>query len=151
VGSDEWAFGVFGARVEGFDDGGDSAAGAEVADDDGPDGVGGFDDVVEDLVDDVLLEDAEVAIGEEVFLEGFEFHAALAGHVADGEAAEVWQAGFGADGGEFGVVDENFVGMELVGPGVDGGKSGVEACGGVGVGVAGVLGGHGSILAVSEA
>jgi hypothetical protein len=52
------AFGVLGAGVEGFDDGGDAAAGAEVAGDFGPDGVAGFDYVVEDLVDDVLLEDA---------------------------------------------------------------------------------------------
>src|SRR6266851_5752089 len=83
------AFGVFGAGVEGFDDGGDAASGAEVADYLGPDGVGGFDDVVEDLVDDVLLEDAEVAIGEEVLLEGLELEALLAGHVADGEGADV--------------------------------------------------------------
>ena len=52
------AFGIFGAGVEGFDDGGDAAARAEVAGDFGPDGVAGFDYVVEDLVDDVLLEDA---------------------------------------------------------------------------------------------
>jgi hypothetical protein len=64
------AFGGFGSGVEGFDDGGDAAAGAEVADDFGPDGVAGFDYVVENLVDDVLLEDAEVAVGEEVLLEG---------------------------------------------------------------------------------
>jgi hypothetical protein len=142
-----WAFGVFGAWVEGFDDGGDAAAGAEVAYYFGPDGVGGFDDVVEDLVDDVFLEDAEVAVGEEVFLEGFELHAAVAGHVADGEAAEVGQAGLGADAGELGVVDEDFVGFELVWPGFDIGEGGVEAGCGVVVGVAGGLGGsHRSIL-----
>src|SRR5882724_5153156 len=106
------AFGGFGAGVEGFDDGGDAAAGAEVADDFGPDGVAGFDYVVEDLIDDVLLEDAEVAVGEEIFLEGLEFEAGLAGHVADGDAAEVGEAGFGADGGELGVVDEDLVGFE---------------------------------------
>src|ERR1700761_4389979 len=99
-------FGVFDAGVGGGDDGGDAAAGAEVADDDGPDWVAGFDYVVEDLVDDVLLKDAQVAIGEEVLLEGLQFEAALAGHVADGDAAEVGQAGLGADGGELGVVDE---------------------------------------------
>ena len=144
------AFGVFGAGVGGFDDGGDAAAGAEVADDFGPDGVAGFDDVVEDLVDDVFLEDAEVAVGEEVLLEGLELEAAVAGHVADGEAAEVGEAGLGADGGELGVVDEDLVGAELVRPGFDGGKFGVEAGLRVVVGVAGGLviatGGHGSIL-----
>ena len=61
----------------------------------------------------------------------------FAGHVADGEAAEVGQAGLGADGGELGVVDEDLVGLELIGPGFDGGEFGVEAGGGVVVGVAG--------------
>jgi len=129
--------------VEGFDGGGDASAGAEVGFDEGPDGVGCADDVVEDLVGDVFLEDAEVAVAEEVFLEGFEFEAALAGHVADGDEAEVGEAGFGADGGELGVVDEDLVGGELVLPGVDGGEGGAEAGGGVVVGVAGVLGVHG--------
>jgi len=36
-----------------------------------------------------LLEDAEVAVGEEVLLEGLELEAGLAGHVADGDSAEV--------------------------------------------------------------
>src|SRR5215469_16723526 len=73
--SGHWAFGVPGARMEGLDDGRDSATRTEVADDLGPDGIGGFDNVVENLVDDVLLKDAQVAIGEEIFLEGLEFHA----------------------------------------------------------------------------
>src|SRR6202000_2283374 len=92
--------GVCRTRVEGFDDGGDAAAGTEVADNFGPDGVASFDDVVKDLIDDVLLEDAEVTVGEEIFLEGFEFETGFAGHVADGDAAEVGEAGLGADGGE---------------------------------------------------
>src|ERR1700691_4688499 len=75
----------FRARVGGFDDGGDAATGAEVANDLGPDRVAGFDDVVEDLVDDVFLEDAQIAIGEEILLEALELEALLAGHVADGE------------------------------------------------------------------
>ena len=48
------------AGVTGFDDGGDAAARAEVAYYVGPDGVAGFDDIVEDLVDDVFLEDAVI-------------------------------------------------------------------------------------------
>ena len=93
------------AGVGGGDYGGDAAAGAEVAYDDGPDWVAGFDDVVEDLVDDVLLEDAEVTVGEEVFLEGLELKAGLARHVANGDAAEVGEAGLGADTGELGTDD----------------------------------------------
>src|ERR1700685_722378 len=145
--SAERAFGVYGTRVEGFDDGGDASAGAEVADYLGPDGVGGFDDVVEDLVDDVFLEDAEVAVDKEVFLEGLQLHALLAGHVADGEAAEVGKPGLGADAGELGVVDEDLVGLELVRPGFDCWELDVEAGFCVVVGVAGGLGGHTSILA----
>jgi hypothetical protein len=146
-------FGVFYAREGGGDDGGDAAAGAEVAYDDCPDWVAGFDYVVEDLVDDVFLEDAEVAVGEEVLLEGFELEAALAGHVADGEASEVGEAGLRADAGELGVVDQDLVGLELVLPGFDGGEGGVEAGFGVVVGVAGGVrggdgrGAHASILA----
>ena len=78
------------AGEAGFDGGVDTAAGAEFSADYGPDGIAGFDDVFEDLVDDVFLEDAEVTVAEEVFLEGLEFEAALAGHVADVEDAEVW-------------------------------------------------------------
>jgi hypothetical protein len=144
------AFGAFGARIEGFDDGGDAAAGTEVADYLCPDWITGFDYVVEDLIDDVFLKDAEVAVGEEVLLEGLELEALLARHIANGEAAEVGQAGLGADRGELGIVDEDLVGFELVLPGFDSGKFDVEARLGVIVGVAGGLvfgeGGHESIL-----
>jgi hypothetical protein len=144
--SGAWTLGVFGAGMEGFDDGGDAAAGAEVADNFGPDGVAGFDDVVEDLIDDVFLKDAEVAIGEEIFLEGLELKAGFAGHVADGDATEVGQSGLGADGGELGVIDEDLVGFKLVAPGFDAREGGIEAGLGVIVGVAGGVGGHSSIL-----
>jgi hypothetical protein len=145
--------GGFGARVGGGEDGGDAAAGTEITYDNGPDGVAGFDDVVEDLIDDVFLEDAEVAVGEEVLLEGLELEAALSGHVANGEAAEVGETGLGADAGELGVIDEDLVGLELILPGFDGGEGGVEARFGVIVGVAGGVriwksrGAHVSILA----
>jgi hypothetical protein len=153
---DAWAFRVFGAGVKGFDNSGDSAARAEVADDFGPDGIAGFDDIVEDLVDDVLLEDAEVTVGEEIFLEGFELEAGLAGHVADRDATEVGKAGLGTDRGELGVVDEDLVGFELIAPGFDGRKFDLQAGFGVIVGVTGgfvfgfVLFAHFSILSGFE-
>lgn len=121
-----------------FDGGGDAAAGAEFSADDGPDGIAGLDDVFEDLVDDVFLEDAEVAVAEEVFLEGSELEAALAGHVADVEDAEVRQAGFGADRSEFRIVDGDFVAGELILPCFDGGEFEVESGFGVVVGVTGL-------------
>ena len=115
----------------------DAAAGTEDSVDYGPDGVGGFDDVFEHLVDDVFLKDAEVAVTEEVLLERLQFEAAFARHVADGEHAEVGEAGFGAHGGEFGVVNDDFVAGKLVFPCFDGGESEVEAGLGVVVSVAG--------------
>jgi hypothetical protein len=134
-----------GARPAGFHCGGDAAAGAKDAFDYGPDGVGGFDYVFENLIDDVFLEDAEVAVAVEIFLERFELEAALAGHVADGENAEVGQAGFGADAGQFGVVDFDLIAGKLVAPGFDGGKLKVQAGFGVIVSVAGFCG-HSSIV-----
>jgi len=133
------------AGPAGYDCGADAAAGAEDAFDFGPDGISGFDDVFENLVDDVFLEDAEVAVAEEIFLERLEFEAAVAGHIADGEDAEVGKAGFGADGSEFWVVDEDFVAGKLILPGFDVGKGKVEACLGVFVGVS-LIQCHGLIL-----
>src|SRR4051794_27358036 len=123
----------------GFYIGGDAAAGAEFSADYGPDGLAGFHDVFEDLVDDVLLKDAEVAVAEEVFLKGFELETASARHVTDCEVAEVGKACFGADGGEFGVVDDDLVAGKLVLPGFDFRKFEVESGLGVIVGVARLL------------
>ena len=115
-----------GTGPAGFYDGGDAAAWAEVAFDDGPDGIAGFDDVFEDLIDDVFLEDAQVSVAEEVFFVGFELEAAMTRHVAQNEGAEVGQAGLGADGGELRIVDEDLVTGELIGPGFDGRECEIE-------------------------
>jgi len=117
-----------GAWPAGFYYGGDAATGAEVALDYGPDWIAGFYYVFEDLVGDVLLEDAEIAIAEEVFLIGLELDAALARHVAQGNRSEVGQAGLGADGGEFRIVDEDLVTGKLIGPCFNGRKCEVEPC-----------------------
>ncbi len=53
--------------------------------------------------------------------------AALAGHVANGEDAEVGQAGLGANAGQLGVVDLDLIAGKLIAPGFDGGKLEVEA------------------------
>jgi hypothetical protein len=136
---------LFGPWPAGFNGCGNTAAGTEFAADNGPDGVAGFHHVFEDLVDDVFLEDAEVAVAEEIFLEGFEFEAAAAGHVADGERTKVRQSGLGADGCQFGIVDDNFVSGKLVLPGFDLRELEIEACLGVIVGIAGCLR-HSSIV-----
>ena len=120
--------------------GADAAAWTEDAFDDCPDGIGGFDNVFKDLIHDVFLKDTEIAVAEEIFLERFELEAALAGHVTDGEDAEVRQAGFGADAGQLGIVYFDFIAGKLVTPGFDGGKLEVQAGFGVIVGVAGFCG-----------
>ena len=110
------------AGPAGFYGGADSAARTEDALDHSPDRVGRLHDIFKDLVDDVFLEDAEVAIAEEILLERLELEAALAGHVADGQNAEVGQTGLGADAGQLGIVNFDLVARELVLPGFDGGK-----------------------------
>ena len=135
----EWVSSLFGAGPASFYGGGYAAAGAEFAAHYGPDRVAGFHNIFEDLVDDVLLEDAEVAVAEEVFLERFEFEAAAAGHVANGERTEVGQTGLGADGSELRIVDDDFVAGKLILPGFDGGKGEIEAGLCVVVGIAGLL------------
>jgi hypothetical protein len=63
---------LLGAGPAGFYGGGYAAAGAELAADDGPDRLGGLDYVFEYLIDDVFLEDAEVAVAVEILLERLE-------------------------------------------------------------------------------
>ena len=65
----------------------------------GVDGAAGGDEVLQDAVDGILVEDAEIAVGVDVHLQGFEFEAVLVRHVGDADRAEVGQAGLGADGG----------------------------------------------------
>src|ERR1039458_5063032 len=117
------------------DEGAETAARGEIADDGGADGFGGGYDILEDAVDDVLLKNPQITIGEQVYFVGLELETALIGDVAEHEAAEIGQAGFGADAGEFGEVDLDFVIGKLVGPGFDFGEDGGEAAGGVLVGI----------------
>ena len=116
-----------------------TAAGAELAAHYSPDRIARFHYVFKDLVDDVFLEDSEVAVAEEIFLERFELEAACAGHVADRERAEVGQAGLGANGGQLGIVDDDFITGKLVLPGLDLRKLKVESGLGVIVGIARLL------------
>ena len=95
------------------------------------------------------LKDAQAAVVEQIFLQRLELQAILARHVADGQQAEVGQAGFGADAGELGVVDQDLVAGKLVFPDVDRRERIVEPGGRVGVGIAGILGAHHTILPAS--
>jgi hypothetical protein len=62
-------------RITGLDHGADPAAGIELSGHRSADGTAGRDHVVEDAVDDILIEDAEVPVGEDVILERLELEA----------------------------------------------------------------------------
>ena len=89
--------------------GGYSAAGGEVGGYGHFFGGAGADQVVEDFVGEGFVEDSLVAVGLEVEFECFQLEAELAGVVGDGDGAEVWLAGLGAEAGEFGADNLDFV------------------------------------------
>src|ERR1035437_1919295 len=124
---------VFGSRLlcrtgpAGLNGSANAATGPELATNHRPHRIGSLDHVFQDLVHDIFLKNAKVAVTEEILLQRLQFQAAFARHVANGEYAEVRQPGFGAHRGQFGVIDKDFVAGELVFPGFDGRKGKVEA------------------------
>src|SRR5579863_3631237 len=72
-----------------FDRGRDAAPGAKLAVHHSPDRIARFHDVFQHLIDDIFLEDAEIAVTEQIFLQRLQFEAALAWHVADVQPAEI--------------------------------------------------------------
>ena len=129
---------LFGPRKTSFDGGGNAASRAEFAADYCPDGIAGLHYVFQDLIDNVFLKNAEVAVTEEVLLERFELEAAVTRHVAHVEDAEVRQACLGADRGQLRIVDGNFVTRELVLPCLDRREFKVESGFGMVVRIAGL-------------
>ena len=107
----------------------DAAAGTEISLDLRPDGLRPADDIFEHLVDDVFLEDSEIAVGLQILFQRLQLQAIFRGHVADGEDAEIRQAGLGANRGELGIIYDNFVTLKLVGPSLNLRKLGVESGG----------------------
>jgi len=86
--------------------------------------------VVQNLIDHVLLKDPKIAIGLKVLLQRFQFEAQTIRHISNKDRAEIGEAGFGADRGELGVVDEDLVSGKLVGPGFNLGEIVIESgCG----------------------
>jgi len=108
-----------GTRITGFDDGPEPAPGIELARHGRPDGAAGFDDILEDAIDDVLIEDAQVPVGQEVFFQGFQFQDARLRLVINGQGPEIRQAGLRTDRGELRDLDLDLVTGELVGKGID--------------------------------
>src|SRR6266568_6312965 len=126
-----------------------STARAEIPFDLRPDRSGPPDHVFEHLVDDVLLKNAEVAVRLQIFFERFEFQAGFVRHIAEGDHAEVRQAGFRTYRSEFRVIDYDLVSGKLVGPGFDFRKFGVQSGFGVLRRVAWLLG-H-NFIVISDA
>ena len=87
----------------------DAAPHREVADDGHAAGVDGGDEVVEDLVGDVLVEDAAVSELDQVVLQRLQLDAQRVGDVGDPDLAEIGQPGLRADRRELGTADGDLV------------------------------------------
>lgn len=91
----------------GDDDAGNSASDGEFSGDAHPAGVADGGEFVEKSVSDGFIENALIAEGVVVELEGFEFDASFIGDVFEFNGGEIREPGFWADGGELwtGMVD----------------------------------------------
>ena len=87
----------------------DSAANGEIARYGHPPRLTRGHEVIEDLVGDILVEDAFIAELDEVVLERFQLDAEPVGHVIDANLSKVGQTGFGADRRELRAADEHLV------------------------------------------
>lgn len=111
----------------------------------GPHRLAGFRYVVQNAVDDVLLEDPEIAIRKKIFLERLQFEATLVRHVANPELAEIGQSGLRADRGELRHIDFDLIARKLVRPHFNIGEVGVQPRGSVFRGIGGFFR-HSAIL-----
>ena len=98
-----------GIRVFDGDAGGDTATGCEGAFDGHGSGLGGFDQVVEDFVDDGFVEKTFGAVTLQVEFQRFELDTFGVGGVGNDDGTIVGLAGFGTEAGELGAIDKNFV------------------------------------------
>jgi hypothetical protein len=103
------------------------AAGTEIPFDFRPHGLGTAHDILKHAINDVLLEDSEVAVKLQVFLQRLQFQACFTWHVANSDGSKIGQTSLGADRGKLGIVHNNFVARELIWPCFDIRKRGVEA------------------------
>ena len=76
-------------------------------------------DILQYAVHNILLKNSEVAVTVEILLERFQFEAALLRHVTYRQKTEIRQPRLGANRGELGIVDQDFIPWELVRPGLD--------------------------------
>src|SRR5688572_28964927 len=94
-------------RIGRGDDGLHAATNGKIAHDRHAPRRAGGNQIVEDLVRHRFEEDAPVAELEHVVLQRLQLDAAVAGHVADADFAEVGEPGLGTDGGELGAADRD--------------------------------------------
>lgn len=84
------------------------------------------DQIIEDRVHDGFVENSLVAVGEEIEFQTFHFDAKFGGDVNNRDGREIGLAGDGADAGEFGEGEFDFVGAGRAGvfEGVEDGAGG---------------------------
>ena len=80
-----------------FNNGGDAAARTKLPTNCRPHRITGLHDILQHLVDDVFLEDSEVAVGEQIFLVRLQFEAFLARLISQENDAEIRQTGLWTD------------------------------------------------------
>src|SRR4030042_4221990 len=107
--------GLTGTGVADFGNGLDSSSWIELPRDRRPDRTAGPDDILEDAVDDILIEYAQVPVAQDVVLQGLELQAGILGNIADGDQPEIGQARLGAEGGELRNLDFDLVAGKVVG------------------------------------
>src|SRR5436853_7760827 len=92
-----------------------SPAGSKFSSDSGPYRAASFYNILEDPIDGVLVEDAEVAIGMDVHLQRFEFEAFLVRHVPYCNSSKIRKCSLGADGRVLRNFDGDLIALILIG------------------------------------
>jgi hypothetical protein len=115
------------SAVARFDSTLNSSPGSEFTADTHRNRFAGLDQVPENAIDRIFIEDAEIAVGRDVFLQGFELEAPLVGNVTHVECPEIRQAGSRANGCVFWKDNFDFIIRILIFPALDLGQHGLDA------------------------
>jgi hypothetical protein len=117
-----------GPRPARFHDGRDASTWAKITLHYRPHRIAGLHHVVQYLIHNVFLKDAEIPVAKEIFLIRFQFQALLIRHIAKGNHTKIGQPRLGTHGGKLRVIDHNFVTGKLVLPGLNRRKRPAFAC-----------------------
>jgi hypothetical protein len=96
-----------------------SSAGSEFASDTHRNRFASLDQVLKNAIDRILIEDAEIAVGRDVFLQGLEFQAPLVWNITHMDGPEIGQAGSRTNGCVFRKDDFDFIIRILIFPALD--------------------------------